>query len=206
MAVFRAVDSYEHALAIVVGFADWTLRRLWEVVERAWFRAGRARLFGSRTGRFHVPTLPARNPIARKMFGIPESILWTGREQADLVRGMTYRTIEELKGETLTLIERNQNEEIVLTCASGRRFRMFHDQDCCESVAIGSVDGDLHGLIGSAIIRAKEEPGHEDGGKYESVTFTDFVLATETSEVTIHWIGESSGYYSESVEFIELTK
>lgn len=148
---------------------------------------------------------PVLNSIARKMFRTLKLFLARGRKP-DLMAGMTYRTIEELKGETITLIERNQDEEIVFTCASGRRFRMYHNQDCCESVAIGSVDGDILSIVGRAIIRAREEPGHEDGGKYESVTFTDFILATETSEVTIHWVGESNGYYSESVEFIELTK
>jgi len=117
-----------------------------------------------------------------------------------------YKTIDELKGQTLTNIEVG-NDEVVFTTKEGKRYRMYHEQDCCELVTLDRIEGNYSLLMdGTPITVAREEPGH--GGSdpdYESVTFTDFVLATSHSGgVSFHWIGSSNGYYSESVYFIEI--
>lgn len=117
-----------------------------------------------------------------------------------------YKTIQELEGKTLTKVEHN-NEEVVFDCSDGSRFQMYHSQDCCESVWLDRIDGDLQKLIGNKIVKAVEQPGHEfdPQASRESVTFTDFVLTDDMGrEVTLHWIGESNGYYSESVYFVKL--
>jgi len=115
-----------------------------------------------------------------------------------------YKSIEELKGKTLSKVEQNGNEEIVFTCEDGTRFHMYHEQDCCESVWIDRIDGSLNSLIGEPIKYAKEVPGHGDPAGYESVTFTDFHLKTKNAHAVIHWIGSSNGYYSESVYFVQI--
>jgi hypothetical protein len=121
---------------------------------------------------------------------------------------MSYNnvTIEELKGKTLTLIESN-SEEVVFTCATGERYRMFHSQDCCEGVTLESIDGDKDALIGEPIVIAKEEfpeVTQKMISDHESVTLTNFTLATASAEVTFKWFGSSNGYYSESVEIVKL--
>jgi len=115
-----------------------------------------------------------------------------------------FVTIAELEGKTLSLVECG-DEEIVFTCASGERYRMYHEQDCCESVDITEVVGDLASLVGSPILVANEVIGHEGPkNKYDSVTLTDFVLGTKDSTVTIKWLGASNGYYSEEVYIAQI--
>jgi hypothetical protein len=81
---------------------------------------------------------------------------------------------------------------------------MYHSQDCCESVSIEDVEGDICDLIGSPIVLAEEapsqdeQPGRDHG---DSFTWTFYRLATEKGFVVIRWYGESNGYYSERVDF-----
>ena len=113
--------------------------------------------------------------------------------------------IEKLLGKTLVSInvDRGQ-EEIHFTDSEGVEYRMWHSQDCCESVGIDDVVGDINDLIGSPITMAEEVCNSEDKmGRecYESFTWTFYKLATIKGYVTIKWWGESNGYYSEGVDF-----
>ena len=49
-----------------------------------------------------------------------------------------------------------KDEEIVFWCNNNRVFRMFHSQDCCESVSVEEVIGDINDLIGSPVVMAEE--------------------------------------------------
>lgn len=122
---------------------------------------------------------------------------------------MEYLDISILRGKTL--VEINQgDDEIVFTCDDDTKYRMFHQQDCCESVYVESVDGNIMDLIGSPIVLAEEVSNNElFNGKPEpadSFTWTFYKLATLDTFVTIRWLGESNGYYSESVDIVELGK
>jgi len=78
-----------------------------------------------------------------------------------------------------------------------------HSQDCCESVEIEEVIGDVADLINDGpVLLAEEVSNSEEGtGAYESVTWTFYKLRTLNGDVTIRWLGTSNGYYSESVSF-----
>jgi hypothetical protein len=113
--------------------------------------------------------------------------------------------IEELVGLTMKSVKR-EGQEILLTTDSGRRFVMKHEQDCCESVEIESITGDLADLVGSPILLAEESTNHESpkDAAAESFTWTFYKLATVKGWVDIRWYGESSGYYSESISIEEI--
>ena len=82
---------------------------------------------------------------------------------------------------------------------------MFHEQDCCESVQVEDVAGDMQDLVGSPIVQAEESSNSDNPPlRCESFTWTFYRLATAKGQVVLRWLGESNGYYSESVSFEEV--
>lgn len=116
--------------------------------------------------------------------------------------------IKELLGKTLTKVEVNKDkDEIFFTDTEGVQYKMYHEQDCCECVNIEDIEGDLQDLVGSPIKQAEEVTNSDDPFEkidVDSFTWTYYKLATIKGYVTIRWFGESNGYYSESVDFVEL--
>lgn len=120
-----------------------------------------------------------------------------------------FRKIEDLRGTTLSAVQTNNNDEIIFTTTEGVTYALFHSQDCCESVYIEDVCGDLDDLVGTPILMAEEVSSIEgfdeskplDGYEPESYTWTFYKLATIRGSVTIRFYGTSNGYYSESVSF-----
>ena len=114
--------------------------------------------------------------------------------------------IKELIGKTLTEIQRGE-DTLRFICSDGDEFLMHHSQDCCESVIIEDIVGDLEDLIGAPILKAGEDGSETKPADIkrdytpESETWTFYNLATIKGYVTIRWFGSSNGYYSESVSF-----
>lgn len=117
-----------------------------------------------------------------------------------------YMDFSVLRG--LTLVDfRGQigGDEIVLITECGRQFRMSHYQDCCESVYVESIVGDPGDLIGTPLTLAEKATSDASEQCSESGTWTFYKLATVKGHVDIRWLGTSNGYYSESVDFEEIS-
>lgn len=119
----------------------------------------------------------------------------------------------KLLGVTLAKVEgaTKGSDEIIFETADGRRFGLYHDQACCEGVNVEDVIGDVADLIGEPLLEAEEvssgedPPGYKPESDYrESFTWTFYKLGTRKGSVTLRWLGESNGYYSEGVDFIRL--
>ena len=98
------------------------------------------------------------------------------------------------------------SDEMTFETAQGERFLFAHQQDCCETVRINDIVGDLQDLVGEPLLIAEEVSGatEPDEEHYESYTYTFYKFATRKGYVDVRWLGESNGYYSESVElFVE---
>lgn len=103
----------------------------------------------------------------------------------------------DLEGETFNKIEEKE-DEILFHTEAGQTIRMYHEQDCCESVTVEDICGDLQDLLNSPIVWADESENADDSAE-ESATWTFYRIGTNQGSVTIRWYGESNGYYSESV-------
>lgn len=122
-----------------------------------------------------------------------------------------YIEFKELLGKTLTRIENVNDEELVFETSEGKKYRLFHYQDCCESVTIDDICGELSDLVGNPLLVAEESSNHDEtpegvpAPSYpESYTWTFYRFATIKGWVTVRWYGHSNGYYSERVDFEEI--
>ncbi len=112
----------------------------------------------------------------------------------------------DLVGKTLKEVN-VLNDEIYFITEDDETYKMYHSQNCCESVYVEDVCGDVNDLIGSPLLQAEEVSsleGFEAGPLSEreySYTWTFYKFATIKGSVTIRWYGTSNGYYSESVTF-----
>jgi hypothetical protein len=118
-----------------------------------------------------------------------------------------YCNVNVLTGKTLSSISGGVgDDEIVFVTTDGETYRMYHQQDCCESVSVEDIAGDLQDLVGSVILVAEEVEGESpaDFEAYESYTWTFYKFATRKGYVDLRWLGQSNGYYSESVSFCKV--
>ena len=116
--------------------------------------------------------------------------------------------IKELNGKVIkdvTGLEKDSEEVRVFT-ECGQEYVFFHEQDCCESVYLNDFEGSKDDLIGGLIVTAEErtntgdEDSKEKPNEYsESFTWTFYDIQTTKGTLWMRWLGESNGYYGESV-------
>ena len=104
----------------------------------------------------------------------------------------------DLVGEIFTKIDTSEENEIIFQTKDNQCIKMYHEQDCCESVYIEDICGDLDDLLDTPITMfdARENQSSTDDG---TMTWTFYHIGTNKGSVVLRWIGESNGYYSESV-------
>jgi hypothetical protein len=96
----------------------------------------------------------------------------------------------------------NDSDCLTFKQENGDSYMFYHMQDCCESVYIEDICGDLRDLEGSPILKAEEVSSkNSDCDDFESTTWTFYKFSTIKGLVTVRWLGRSNGYYSESVDF-----
>ena len=117
----------------------------------------------------------------------------------------------KLVGKVFTKIHVS-DDEIDFFCKDGEHFKMLHFNDCCESVYVEDICGDLLDLLETPIVKAEEATSDQNPSdakpetiEYQkSFTWTFYKLDTAKGGVTIRWYGESNGYYSESVSLVRM--
>jgi hypothetical protein len=109
--------------------------------------------------------------------------------------------IEDMRGRVFTRVTGSVGSGEMVFENDTERFVFFHHQGCCESVDINDITGDLEDLVGEPLLIAEEVSGatEPDEEHYESYTYTFYKFATRKGYVDVRWLGESNGYYSESV-------
>jgi hypothetical protein len=114
------------------------------------------------------------------------------------------RSFADFVGCTILAV-RSDSEEISFDTDRGT-WVMNHAQDCCESVGVEDVTGELSDLVGGMVVLAEERtsgdpPEGVEACGYGSETWTFYTIRTTRGDVDIRWCGSSNGYYSESVDF-----
>lgn len=129
-----------------------------------------------------------------------------------------YRDISVLVGLTLTAIDAKRDDEdgdiveLWFRTECGRTFRMFHEQDCCETVYLNDCGGcSIEDVVGDTILHAETASTQGDevmqkffseGGERHLWTF--YKISTVFTSLTLRWLGSSNGYYAEDVSFVEV--
>ena len=96
------------------------------------------------------------------------------------------------------------SDEIRFHLEGGQVWRMHHHQDCCEQVLVEDVDGDVADLVGHLCDGEIASREAAQGECCESGTWTFYKFKSPNGYVTIRWLGQSNGYYSESVDVEEV--
>ena len=112
--------------------------------------------------------------------------------------------IADMVGKTFTSVKSTGTQLVFENSVD--RYVFFHQQGCCESVRIEDIVGDLSDLEGEVLLKAEETSNVFDllntaeQEFSESGTWTFYKFATRKGYVDVRWLGESNGYYSESVD------
>lgn len=111
--------------------------------------------------------------------------------------------IKELIGKKFDKVIRN-DDSLVFISKDGTSYSLHHEQDCCESVWLEDVVGDIEKhLPGNVILNAYESisDGEDDERCSDfSCTWSFFTIRTAYDTFTIRFFGHSNGYYSETAD------
>ena len=114
---------------------------------------------------------------------------------------MEVTIIDELIGQVAKAVTNHDNKELTFDLENGQTARFYHGQECCESVSIAEIHGDLDDLVGHEIVQAEFVSERNAYDIFETATWTFYKFATNRGSVTVRWYGTSNGYYSETVDF-----
>lgn len=106
---------------------------------------------------------------------------------------------EQIQGMTITAVVYKETSESLHIHLNTHVLEMIHHQECCETVYLADVVGSFEDLIGYPLLEVSEnliDIGSED----ISSTASYYNFRTIKASVQLRWVGESSGYYSETVD------
>ena len=123
---------------------------------------------------------------------------------------MNYANFFELKGKTITSIQGSNSDDsdTIITTSDGSIYTLTHIQDCCEHVRVYGSVGNIDDVLNEEVIAAEDtnpmdNPNAPDYKVYDSATWSQFRIGTNKGTFEIWWLGESNGYYSETVSVIK---
>jgi hypothetical protein len=124
-----------------------------------------------------------------------------------------FAEFKELEGKTFTSVKKAEVESYpgrdydAIVFEGSVSYEMAHQQDCCETVELIDICGDLEDLVGTPIVSAEESTSEKTNvgtldDEVEQWTF--YHLRTIKGDVTLRWKGTSNGFYSMSVSLRRL--
>jgi hypothetical protein len=118
-----------------------------------------------------------------------------------MIRYRYQQLLDEMINQVFTEVFVSQDRK-TLTFKNDRVEYVFsHIQDCCEEVWVESIFGDLSDLENSPLLLVRCDTSRNNPDlNSESYTWTFYNFATVKGYVTVRFLGESNGYYSEEVD------
>ena len=116
-----------------------------------------------------------------------------------MVKDLIGKTIIEINGMEV------DSEEVYFTCSVGSKYKMYNEQDCCESVYLEDINGNIDNILNSEVLRFDEKE-EDNPNACKSGTYTFYTIATIKGYLDLRWNGKSNGCYSESVDFTKIIK
>ena len=107
--------------------------------------------------------------------------------------------LEQLQGMAITAVVYDEQNESLLIHLNTHVLEMIHHQDCCETVYLADVVGSFEDLIGYPLLEVSESIVDIESA-YESATASYYNFKTVKASVQLRWVGESNGYYSETID------
>lgn len=108
-------------------------------------------------------------------------------------------SIDQIKGMTITAVVYKETNESLLIHLNTHVLEMIHHQDCCETVYLADVVGSFEDLIGYPLLEVTESIVNNELEDMSS-TASYYNFKTVKASVQLRWVGESNGYYSETVD------
>ena len=106
---------------------------------------------------------------------------------------------EQIQGMAITAVVYKEVNESLLIHLNTHVLEMIHHQDCCETVYLADVVGSFEDLIGYPLLEVSEPIVDIATADYSS-TASYYNFKTIKASVQLRWVGESNGYYSETVD------
>ena len=113
---------------------------------------------------------------------------------------LVVEDIELLKNRTIKAIVTDHEEFIIFVLGDNGVVMMNHGQNCCETVHIEDINGDLNHLLDTPLLRAEVKSTGNTETSCGDEQYTFYTLATISGYVDLRWYGESNGCYSTSVD------
>lgn len=114
---------------------------------------------------------------------------------------INYVSIGDILNKTFSSVK-NTGREIQFL--GDESFMLYHEQDCCESVYVEDVCGDLSDLEGTPILSASSDTNSGTNDYDGDCQWTFYHFRTIKGTVTIRFYGTSNGYYSTGVSFVKI--
>ena len=105
---------------------------------------------------------------------------------------------EQIQGMTITAVVYKETNESLLIHLNTHVLEMTHHQECCETVYLADVVGSFEDLIGYPLLEVSETIVNNEIGESSAASYYNF--RTVKASVQLRWVGESNGYYSETVD------
>lgn len=114
---------------------------------------------------------------------------------------ITQNELDKIIGKEVTYIYglEKYSESVKIAFEDGSQIEFWHSQCCCETVSLEDYEGDI--VNGAVILSAEEVDGEANNPEYaESFTWTFYKINTTKGDLWMRWLGQSNGWYSESVD------